>query len=181
LKNNSSEISKYAFTPNDELLLDTNIWFLIYGPAKPGNPMAAVYSQALREMLAAGCRIYVEVLVLSEYVNRYARLQHNILTSNPGIDPDFKKFRRTSDFKSIAWDIAGDLRQILKLSERIENDLPQIDIDGLIEEFGKGDSDFNDQLLAELCKRRNLKLVTHDADFRDCGLNVLTANKNLLN
>ena len=50
----------------------------------------------------------------------------------------------------------------------------------LIDEFEKADSDFNDQILAELCKRRNLKLVTHDADFRDRGLNILTTNPRLL-
>jgi predicted nucleic acid-binding protein len=181
LKNNASEISTYSFTPTDEVLLDTNIWFLIYGPGKPGDPMAAVYSQALREMLVANCRIYVDVLVLSEYVNRYARLRHNILLkSTPGLDSDFKKFRKSSSFKSIAWDVAGDLTQILKLSERIESDLPAIDINALIGEYGKGDSDFNDQVLAELCKGRSLKLVTHDADFKDRGLNLLTANKLLL-
>lgn len=40
--------------------------------------------------------------------------------------------------------------------------------------------DFNDQVLAELCKSRNLTLVTHDGDFKDLGLNLLTANQSLL-
>lgn len=180
LKNNAFEISTYAFRPEDELLVDTNVWFSIYGPGKPGDPRAVVYSKALSGMLASNCTIYVEVLILSEYVNRYARLRHTILKSRPGVDADFKRFRRTADFKLIAADVAGDVRQILKLCERIENDFTAVDIDTLIDEFENGDSDFNDQVLAELCKSRNLKLVTHDADFKDRGLNILTANQHLL-
>ena len=68
----------------------------------------------------------------------------------------------------------------MKHCERIENEFAALDIDALMDEFEKGDSDLNDQILAELCKRRNLKLVTHDSDFKDRGLVVLTANKALL-
>ena len=180
MKNNSAEISAYAFTQNDEFLFDTNIWFSIYGPARPGDRKAVIYSRALSQMLAVKCQIYVEVLILSEYVNRYARLKHNILKSGPGIDQDFKQFRKSPAFKPVASDIAGDVRQILKHCERIESDFSPIDIASLIDEFEKGDSDFNDQILAELCKCRNLKLVTHDSDFKDRGLNIVTANRDLL-
>lgn len=176
MKNNSSEISTHAFTPNDELLLDANIWLSIYGFAKPGDHRSVIYSKALSEMLAANCRICVDVLILSEYVNAYARFRYNLLNTSVV----FKNFRKSADFKPIAADIAGDVRQILKHCERIESDLPVCDIDALIDEFEKADSDFNDQILAELCKRSNLKLVTHDADFKDRGLNILTANQRLL-
>ena len=177
MKNSSSEISTHAFTPNDELLLDTNIWLSIFGLAKPGDHRSVVYSKALSEMLAANCRICVDVLILSEYVNAYARFRYNLL--KPSVV--FKNFRKSADFKPIAADIAGDVRQILKHCERIDSDFPAADIDALIDEFEKGDSDFNDQVLAELCRRRSLTLVTHDADFKDRGLTLLTANKNLLN
>lgn len=180
MKSNSSEISAYAYTPNDEFLFDANVWFSIYGPAKPGDNRARVYSKALSLMLAAKCRIYIEVLILSEYINRYARLKHNILKARPGVDQDFKRFRSSASFKPIASDIAGDVRQILKHCERIESDLTQIDVAAVIDEFEMGDADFNDQVLTDLCKRRNLKLVTHDSDFKNRGLNILTANKNLL-
>lgn len=180
LKNNASQISTYAFSSGDEFLLDTNIWFLIYGPSRPGDRRVAIYSKALRQMLEAKCAIYVEVLILSEYINRYARLRHNLLKSTAGVDLDFKRFRKGAHFKLIAKDIAGDVRHIMKYCQRIESDLPVCNIDGLIDDFESGDSDFNDQVLAELCKGRSLKLVTDDSDFKDCGLNILTANQGLL-
>ena len=181
MKNNASEISTHAFNLADELLLDTNIWLRLYGPAaKPGDRRTVVYSKALGEMLAASCRIYIDVLILSEYINRYARLRHNLVKTRSGISHDFKQFRKSADFNAIAFDIAGDVRQILKHCERVESEFAALDITALIDEFEKGDSDFNDLVLAELCKSRNLTLVTHDGDFKDRGLKVLTANKSLL-
>jgi len=180
LKNNASQISTYAFGPGEEFLLDTNVWFLVYGPGRPHDVRVAVYSRALKQMLAANCAIYVEVLILSEYMNAYARLKHNLLKGTSGVDNDFKRFRKSPHFKAIAYDIAGDVRQILKHCQRIESDLPQCEVDRLIDEFAQGNSDFNDQVLAELCKGRNLKLVTDDSDFKDRGLHILTANQGLL-
>jgi predicted nucleic acid-binding protein len=55
-----------------------------------------------------------------------------------------------------------------------------IDIFALLNEFEQGDSDFNDQVITTLCQSRGLSLVTHDADFRDRGLTVITANNRLL-
>ena len=180
MKNNASEISGYAFKADDELLIDTNIWLFIYGFSKPGDARSATYSKALGEMLAASCRIYMDVLVLSEYINAYARFKHNLLKGAAGVDPVFKNFRKSSGFKPIAVDIASDVRQIMKHCEQIEGDFPSTNINALITEFEAGNSDFNDQVLTNICKRRNLKLVTHDGDFKDRGLNILTSNQNLL-
>jgi len=132
-------------------------------------------------MLAANCRIYIDVLILSEYINRYARLRHSLLKATPGISSDFKQFRKSGEFAAIASDIAGDVRQILKHCDRLESNFATLDIASLVDEFEKGDSDFNDLVLAELCRNGNLTLVTHDGDFKDCGLTVLTANQSLLN
>ena len=50
----------------------------------------------------------------------------------------------------------------------------------LIEDFGKGDKDWNDMLLAETCRKFNLKLATNDADFAESGIDILTSNMALL-
>lgn len=49
----------------------------------------------------------------------------------------------------------------------------------LLKDYAAGDSDFNDQVIVELCKREDLTLVTHDGDFKGSGIPILTANKNL--
>lgn len=41
------------------------------------------------------------------------------------------------------------------------------------------EADFNDQILAEICRINNIKLVTHYADFGGYNLTILTANPKL--
>ena len=180
MRSSAEDISAYVFQPTDELLLDANVWFFVYGPHRPGSRKAATYSAAFAKILKAECRIYVDVLIVSEFINRYARLKHNILQRSSSVPSDFKQFRKSTAFKPIARDIAADVRRILRNCTRTESGFDVFDINALVDEYEKGDSDFNDQVLAELCKSKGLKLVTDDADFRDRGLMLLTANRHLL-
>lgn len=170
-------LAGYDFKPEDQLLLDTNIWLFIYGPQKPGDSKMAIYSQALANILAAQSRIYIDVLIVSEFINAYARLKWNVMGKPHA---DFKRFRKSQDFKPIAQDIAADVKCVLRHCSRIENGFEALDIDGLIAEYAVGDADFNDQVIAALCRRKGLKLVTDDGDFNGQGIPVVTANKRLL-
>lgn len=170
-------VNNYSFAPDDELLLDTNVWLLVYGPQRPGDSRVATYSQALANILAANSRIYIDVLIVSEFINTYARLKWNVMGKPRG---DFKRFRKSPDFKPVAQDIAADVRQVLKHCSRVENGFATLDIDGMVMEYSGGNSDFNDQVLAALCKERGLKLVTDDGDFGGQGISVVTANRKLL-
>ena len=180
MRSSAEDISAYVFQPTDELLLDANVWFFVYGPHRPGSRKAATYSAAFAKILKAECPIYVDVLIVSEFVNRYARLKHNILQRSSNVPSDFKQFRKSTAFKPIARDIAADARRILKHCARIESGFDVLDINALVDEYEQGDSDFNDQVLGELCKTRGLKLVTDDVDFQDRGLTIVTANRRLL-
>jgi predicted nucleic acid-binding protein len=175
------EIGKYVFKATDELLVDANVWFFLYGPHPPGSPKAAVYSGALARILAAHSRIFVDVLIISEFVNRYARLKHNILQGRPGVPRDFKQFRKSLTFKALAKDIAADVRKLLANCARVDSGFAALEIESLVAEYEQGDSDFNDLVLADLCKSKGFKLVTDDGDFKGKDVVVLTANKRLLN
>ena len=178
MRSKTKDIESYVFKPTDELLLDANIWLFVYGPGyDPDNRRVKVYSRALSKMLKAKSRIYIDVLIVSEFINRYARMKHNIL--NPGVRFN-KRIRQSAAFKPIARDIAADIRRVLKYSTRVESGFAALDINALITEYEKGNSDFNDQVLADLCRSKDLMLVTDDGDFKDYGLPVMTANRHLL-
>lgn len=170
-------IDNYNFTPDDELLLDTNIWLYIYGPQKPRDARVAAYSQALTKILTAQCRIYIDVLIVSEFINTYARLKWDVMGKPHG---KFKLFRKSPDFKPLAQDIAADIKRVLSHCIRIESRFDTLDINELIVEYAAGDADFNDQIIVAMCKERRLKLLTHDSDFCSQGIPVVTANKRLL-
>ena len=180
MRNSAEDIRSYVFKPTDELLLDANIWLFVYGPSKPGDWKVAVYSRALDKILKAQSPIYVDVLIISEFINRYARLKYHIHFPNPDAYHSFKQFRKSADFKPIAQDVAADVRRVLQHCERVESGFDTLDIVALVEEYEKGDSDFNDQVLAELCRSKELILVTDDGDFADAGLMVVTVNRRLL-
>jgi len=177
IANNALAVNSYNFTSDDELLLDTNIWLFVYGPQRPGDKRVAAYSEALAKILAAGSKIYIDVLIVSEFINTYSRLKWNVMGNPHG---EFKRFRKSQDFKLIAQDIAADIQQILKHCLRIENGFETLAINELIAEYAVGNSDFNDQIITELCQKKKLKLITDDSDFRAQGVLVMTANKRLL-
>lgn len=170
------DITHYQFQASDKLLLDTNIWLFVYGPQRPGDRRVAIYSQALARILAAKSHIYIDLLIVSEFINTYARIKHRIL-STPSTD--FKQFRNSNEFKPVAQDIAADVKRVLRHCTRVASGFETLAIDALIDEFATGDLDFNDQILTNIYDRVGLKLVTDDGDFRGRGILVITANKRL--
>ncbi|MCG9128943.1 hypothetical protein JT359_15240 [Candidatus Poribacteria bacterium] len=49
-----------------------------------------------------------------------------------------------------------------------------------MEHYSDGGLDFNDQIIAEICKENGLILVTHDGDFKSQDITILTDNNYLL-
>lgn len=172
-----TDLRGYRFLREEELFLDANIWVFVFGPQRPGNVRVAAYSSAFSQMLSQNCRIYIDVLVLSEFINTYARLRWR---TGGGLKSDFKQFRQSQDFKPLARDIAEDTQRLMKHCIQIDDGFESLDISSLIAEYAAGDSDFNDQVIASLCERRRFKLVTDDGDFAGQGISVLTANRRLL-
>lgn len=172
-------INSYNFIQTDALLIDANIWLYIHGPQAQIDNKSQNYSNALAKILKAKCSIFLDVLILSEFINRYSRLKCNLVKGSS--DPStFKSYRQSSAFKSVARDIADAVRRILKHCKCIESEFTSIDINTLLTDYELKCPDFNDQILVELCKSRSFKLVTHDGDFEDYDITILTANKNML-
>ena len=169
-------VGDYDFQPEDELFLDANIWLFIYGSQNPGDARMRVYSSAFRRILEAGSRIYIDVLIVSEFINAYARLQWQIRAP----DSRFKAFRNGPDFREVAQEIADNVRRVLSHCSRIESHFDTLDADELMDEYAQGGADFNDQVIRNLCRSRNLKLITDDRDFNGQGISILTANRRLL-
>lgn len=173
-------IDRYQFTPSDRLLLDANIWLFIYSPQyRPTDRRAKVYSTALKCMLEARSTILIDAMVLSEFVNVLARLAYNSLPAAQRLS-DFKAFRRSSSFKTTAASIADSCARILQVVTRIESGFTSCDPADLIRRYQAGRSDFNDLLLAHVCRTEALTFVTDDADFLGSKLVILTANAKLL-
>ena len=173
-------VADHDFTPEDKLFLDANIWLYMYGPQKPNAYWVRIYSKVFKRILKAKSKVYTDVLVVSEFINRYARLRWRIDESNFGEFDEFNDFRNSPHFKPVAQDIAADVTCVLNDSSRIGSGFETLQIDGLLDEYADGNFDFNDQVITELCKTNGLTLITNDSDFKDAVIPVLTANKSLL-
>ena len=55
-----------------------------------------------------------------------------------------------------------------------------IDLPEVMDMFEQGKYDFNDLLFAQICRAKNMVFVTHDKDFSELGVEILTANERLV-
>lgn len=173
-------IDRHTFRSEDKLFLDANVWLFIYGTQyRASDQRAGVYSAAFKRMLECRCRIFIDAIILSEFVNVLSRLAYKSLPDSKR-PQDFKTFRRSSAFKTVANSISDACRRIVKSCTRVESGFTSVDIDALLVGFEGGKADFNDQILTQLCIRQGLTLVTDDGDFRGSELKIITGNRRLL-
>ena len=177
MKNRASDIRRHRFTGKERLFFDTSIWLSLYGPqSSPPDHRTHIYSRALKQILVARVPLHLDAVVISEFVNRYARLRHQQSSTTD----DYKTFRNSPAFGPIAADISADTSAILNDATPLDTAFSQTDLPAMLKEFGAGGTDFNDLLIADSCRRHSLTLVTHDGDFVEGGLSILTANNRLL-
>ena len=171
------EVRHHNFTSKNKLFLDANIWLYLFSPREPGDRWKQIYSEVFERILKANSRIYVDVLIVSEFINAYARTKWRAVA--PHIR-SFKDFRSSTGFEPIAEDITAGVRQIISHCSRIESGFVTLQMDGLLTDYAAGNSDFNDQVITEICKSNGFTLITNDSDFKTQEIPILTANPNLL-
>jgi predicted nucleic acid-binding protein len=189
MQNKAHDISGYRFAAADRVLLDANIWLFLYAPssiALPSHlrPAVAAYTRAWAAILSSGAKAFLDAIIFSEVINRL--LDDEWQRIDP---PDArgvrkyrkrKDFRRSTDYPAAATTVEQLARLIVAESQAIDQPFSQWDLDQLLGEFGRGSTDWNDQLLVENCRHHGLKLLTHDADHVSGGIEVLTANRRLI-
>jgi predicted nucleic acid-binding protein len=110
--------------------------------------------------------MFTDAFVMSEFINRYARIRFEA-AKMPG--QNFKDYRKTAAFVPVAQEITAQARRILTNARPIDQSFSQIDLKLVLSEFETGAFDFNDQLLTETCRQNRLAILTNDADFTEGG------------
>ena len=177
MKHKAIPVNQHNFASTDNLFLDANIWLYLFGLHKPTEPAVQTYSNVFNRILNAQSKIYIDVLVVSEFINVYARRKWRLIA--PHLNP-FKVFRNSLSFKPVAQDIAAEVKQIMKHCSRMESNFATLRIDDLLNDYAIGNFDFNDQVITEICKSNGFTLITNDSDFKTQEVPILTANQSLL-
>lgn len=179
MNNKAYDLKSYSFSQGEEVLVDTNIWLYLF-PA-PGNPLekfASQYSSAFLGLVNAQAQPVLDPVVLSEYLNRYCRIEYDGRYKKQY--STFKQFRQAAEFLSVASSAKAFASKILNFCRVHSLPANELDLNRALNDFAAGEADFNDVLLIDICKKRNLKLMTNDADFQRGGIEVLTTNPRLL-
>jgi predicted nucleic acid-binding protein len=169
-------IESYDFPEGKSYFFDTNIWLYIYGPIGWPDERSDVYSRALKEIRNSEGTIYINCMIISEFINAFSRIEFKQQSDFTR----YKEFRNSLSYRAIAQEIAYNVRKILKNTLTCDPELQVIDLPGVMDIFEQGKYDFNDLLFAQICSAKGLVFVTHDKDFSELGVEILTANERLL-
>ena len=123
-----------------------------------------IYSRFLSNVLTSRATIFINSLILSEYANRYLRIDFNLLQTKEGTQLSFKKdYVGSSRYQTTVSDITSSIKKILAICEKTTDNFNFINIDSLFGHFNE--IDFNDSYIIELSRLNSYKLVTDDKDF----------------
>jgi len=178
------DIQSFRFKDDHNILLDTNVLYSTFGPS-PIPRRSGAYSEAIKNMRIGKSKMYLDILVLSEFMNRYARDLYNLKLEDykdagiPKEDwPKFKEFRDDPDFKPLAEEIRIAASDIINtVTECCNPAFNKAKANLFLHEYGKCRVDFNDQVMADMCNDAKFFLATDDGDFKDYpDITILTAN-----
>jgi len=163
----------------DRILLDANVCLFIFGPPqfRYGNPNSNKYYESQDKW--GKDTVHICSPVLSEFVNRciHHHWKRWKIDTNPR-EKGKKDFRNSQYYKEekIAETIAQDVYEMLNSVECCDSDFDKAKTYAFLSEFKKGEMDFNDIIIGDICAVNNLALVTDDGDFKNSSIQIFTAN-----
>lgn len=181
----AEQIGHHQFVPSERLFFDTNIWLFLFDcrsdrSINVDSKAQKVYSGAFARALKAKSQLCTHPFVISEFVNRLLRDEHNFKVAIGDAPEKYKTWRQQDSYRDYAEFVAARTRDILKYCELIENNFGKSALLSRLEHFEEDARDLNDEFIIEICKRNDLTLVTHDGDFAHTELKILTANTSYL-
>jgi predicted nucleic acid-binding protein len=169
---------------NRVVLTDANVLIFVYWPDATDNGAAPQYYWAFLNLLNHGVRLVVTMGIITEAANRVYKEQwldwndDQKLQRLPPIH-DFKVFRASPAGIALMDKINKTIREeLLKQIELVgEKQFTVIEAE---EFFVTEQIDFPDKLIAALAKEHNYIVFTHDGDFANTDVDLLTSNGKLL-
>jgi predicted nucleic acid-binding protein len=160
------DITQYSPKSSDIFFFDNNIWMYLFCPLGNYNKQKQkYYSSFLRSINSSRSTVFINSMVLSEFANRYLRLDFDLWKKETQkLQPDFKsEYGKTSRYKETVNEIKLYINQIMKICEKTPDDFNSINLENVLQHFSH--IDFNDSYYIELAKGHHWKLVTDDGDF----------------
>jgi predicted nucleic acid-binding protein len=160
------------------IFFDANVIMYIFWPLYPGSHYTQEYSTIFGSLLKQGNALKLNSVVLSEVINRVARLEYDKYKNANNTSIHFKEYRDLEEGRSVFQDIYNIIKnEILNVFGFCDKSFTVDDIKALLQ---VDNTDFNDKLIIEACKENGCLLLTNDSDFKDSDIDILTVNNKLL-
>ena len=174
----ADKIQRVTVSPTDSYFFDTNVWMYIFAPlANAKKIKQRGYSAFLGEIISRKATIWINSLVVAEYVNAVLRLEFKQwMKQHQYHNADFKHdFKPTVEYQSALEAIKLQVADIMKITKKRSDDFHIIDIDRILTSMGSV-LDYGDSIFVDTCTNNQLILVTDDSDIvgLDLPIKVLT-------
>ena len=123
MPNRIHNAANYSFTEKDKLCLDTNVWLCLFpAPSSGKDPWTDAYSKTYRAIIQSGASVVIDISVLSEYLNRYARYEWDAYEKDKITKEHFRRFKdfrdsvhfmRAAFEKCSAWNLNNAARAVI--------------------------------------------------------------------
>ena len=160
-----------SFSQNDRILIDANVLIYVYCPlnGRSYEGFISHYTDTLQKIGNAKSSVFVNSLIISEFINRWLRMDF----SRTGLN-DFKRDYRPSDrYRNTIKLILRELAKFYKQFnvQNLNDNFSIINFQRKYIEFPQ--SDFNDILIAENAIANSCKILTQDKDFAQYPVEII--------
>jgi len=163
----------YKIDPSDQVFVDTNILIFLFSPSFVNTREYQVdkYATVYAKMIEKKCTLFVNQMVISEFINRCMRIDFERNFNQDG-NKDYKKdYRPSEEYDKTLRIVLKQVKKFLASANQIDDDFKTFDILSSISSNLK--TDFNDLIIADTVKKNSLKLLSDDGDFkRDLGIDT---------
>ena len=160
------DIRHYQPKASDIFIFDNSVWMYLFCPLGNYNQKKQkYYSSFLKQAQSARSTIFTISLVISEYANRYLRLDfEGWKQTEKRYTAEFKRdFVGSGRYQSTVEDLQISISKIMQVAEKGSDNFNAIDLSSVSKHLAH--IDYNDSYLLELSKLNNYSIVTDDKDF----------------
>jgi hypothetical protein len=178
---NIIDIKSYSPESSDVFFFDNNVWMYLFCPLASYNQNRQKhYSLFLQTVQGVKCTIFINSLILSEFANRYLRLDFELWKKETkNFKVDFKRnFIGSERYKDTIVEIKINVTKILRICEKSPDNFNLIDLNKVFSHLEN--IDFNDSYYIEMAQLSNWRIVTDDSDFvkyKGHNLDIITIVK----
>jgi predicted nucleic acid-binding protein len=168
---------------NKSLITDANVLIYIFWPSIRTLRLSAQYRTVFVRLRKQGTTLVVTMGILNEVNNRVFKEQWKAWNQSriqKGLAPisNYKQFRRSATGIAMMKQINDIIKgKILKQVEIVEKHFNNTEAETL---FVEDQLDLTDRIIAAIAKERKYIVFTHDGDFINTDVDILTANGKIL-